>query len=900
MEIPEEADIELSSALGPLDPIQLRRIESVHRGFLYQHLYAVAILLTAQESSIEQVIVERDDDIELLGKSYRLFLQVKTRVRHLLPSDVADSLKRFADLRRHHTSHKPEQLVAFAVVSNAMPSESLLTQLDDWNDDCYLLTPAASSGLIVKLPRPQPDLAQLLHFCVELARRIPHSLVAPETLVLKLAACVQAASAGITPWQQHSFDVKLCPQLFEQLVVQLQGFPARAVGYRNQKDEPPYFDLSRNRLISAHSGAGKTAWASEAAQHTDATAIYFDIGGLPSSMLPAALSRELAASLFSGDDLIHVFHPGNVGVLALRAIDNSVKLSARRVLLVIDNIHTCDSADLVAVVSAFTSIRWVMLGQPHPSQLALSTELGVAPEGLSGWTTDGIAAACFEAGITIDLPTSHEIHQLTGGLPLFVLSLVRIVKANPAQSMMELCRELAVLTHVHRIPQEEILGRVFQRLPPDSRIAAFVFWLAGVALSASEAKELVVCALKVTPQAAMKAIRQAIDFGVISYRQDGYLILHDAFRILAAEAESRLSDRLVVTLCSKIVDALSQSLEQHSDIHRQRAVLRLLPKAGRIEELVDVATSMTDQLRELGLLSSVVPLLQELAESSESSAKDRIWIYDALAAFAYQLDDVAELTRCVDEMRRLVCLCEPSKHLRRAIATKEMILYGCQNRIEDARTELEKALALGECSLPDDLILKYNFAIAAYRAEEYDEVIRVTRDIVSGYHARLGITISDYRSKSVQDIWKSLVNYDDMSDDLRRLADAINLICLANQQCGRYDPQVRIQACKFYEISNSPSSTIECLRNVVDDFMAVGLPREAKIFMNEFVFPVIDKVGMVEKVLPARAHYAYVLWKCGERTLSQRLMTELRQIAPVGTDAWKLLEQHEAVMNLES
>jgi len=36
-----------------LDPLQLKRIQSTHRGFLYQHLYGVAALLTAGDSKLQ-------------------------------------------------------------------------------------------------------------------------------------------------------------------------------------------------------------------------------------------------------------------------------------------------------------------------------------------------------------------------------------------------------------------------------------------------------------------------------------------------------------------------------------------------------------------------------------------------------------------------------------------------------------------------------------------------------------------------------------------------------------------------------------------------------------------------------------------------------------------------------
>lgn len=41
-----------------LDSAQLVRIEAVHRGFLYQHLYAVGCLLLAQKAGLIQRLVQ--------------------------------------------------------------------------------------------------------------------------------------------------------------------------------------------------------------------------------------------------------------------------------------------------------------------------------------------------------------------------------------------------------------------------------------------------------------------------------------------------------------------------------------------------------------------------------------------------------------------------------------------------------------------------------------------------------------------------------------------------------------------------------------------------------------------------------------------------------------------------
>src|SRR4051794_4412143 len=89
-----------------LDAAQLRRIEAVHKGFLYQHLYAAACLLLVAGSDSSAVIVEADEDIEIVLPDRRLYVQVKTRSKALTEGDIEGAIKRFAQLRREHAVRK--------------------------------------------------------------------------------------------------------------------------------------------------------------------------------------------------------------------------------------------------------------------------------------------------------------------------------------------------------------------------------------------------------------------------------------------------------------------------------------------------------------------------------------------------------------------------------------------------------------------------------------------------------------------------------------------------------------------------------------------------------------------------------------------------------------------------
>ncbi|HFX2582448.1 TPA: hypothetical protein ACID6K_001178 [Pseudomonas aeruginosa] len=85
-----------------LDVTQLIRIEAVHRGFLYQHLYTVGCLLLAQAAAVDVVMVELDEDIELVTDQGRIYVQVKTRSKPIIPSDISSALERFENLRNEH------------------------------------------------------------------------------------------------------------------------------------------------------------------------------------------------------------------------------------------------------------------------------------------------------------------------------------------------------------------------------------------------------------------------------------------------------------------------------------------------------------------------------------------------------------------------------------------------------------------------------------------------------------------------------------------------------------------------------------------------------------------------------------------------------------------------------
>ena len=211
-----------------LDPAQLKRIEAVHGGFLYQHLYTVGCLLLAQSAGVDVVTVELDEDIELETNKTRIYVQVKTRSKPIIPSDVSGALERFENLRKKHAEGKRKGKPAFVFVANQPPSVSLQKTIDDNKilPDVLFVWPKSSSKRGLALPPAWETLEDALAWCISQAEKLNFSLLSPDSLVWKLAGMAQFAATGSPLNKQHAFQSNDLPALFEQLIVQLQDFPS--------------------------------------------------------------------------------------------------------------------------------------------------------------------------------------------------------------------------------------------------------------------------------------------------------------------------------------------------------------------------------------------------------------------------------------------------------------------------------------------------------------------------------------------------------------------------------------------------------------------------------------------------------------------------------------------------
>ncbi len=363
-----------------LDLAQLQRIEAVHRGFLYEHLYAVGCLLRLAAAGGSAVSVERDEDVEVALQGVSLYLQIKTRSQEIQRYDVAGALQRFEEIRLAHTIGNRTGIAQFRIIANVPPSAALLSDLDSaaWPTDVEIRWPGG--GLKGKedeaLPPPWPHLNAAIAWCCEAARAIPFAALAPETLVWKLAARVHFASTGDDlDRPSHTFKTVDLPTLFEQIIEQLQEFPSVPEDYRPQADEPSLESPNRVRIVVGFSGAGKTAWAAQLARHCAAPTAYFDVADLPGPAIASSLARELAARFLGGHGGAAgaAILPANSGLEMLRALDRRLD-GAPAPIVVIDNAHRTIPRDLFEITSVCSHLRFVLLMQPWPGLAEVETQ----------------------------------------------------------------------------------------------------------------------------------------------------------------------------------------------------------------------------------------------------------------------------------------------------------------------------------------------------------------------------------------------------------------------------------------------------------------------------------------------------------------------------------------------
>ncbi len=864
--------------ISVIDEKQLIRIEAVHRGFLYQHLYGVICLLLAGAAGAERIVVEGDEDIEIVLPDGRIYVQVKTRNGKLAAGDISGAIERFEEIREEHRKGARPGSPSFVIASNAAPNGPLEKQIatSDWPEDVELHWPDGPEPTLSCLPRPPHDLADAVSACSELADQLPFALLRPETLTWKLASLVMLASAGSPPRKDHSFSRAELPGLFEQLVVQMQELPAPPSVYRAQMNEPALLGDKPVRIIAGLSGAGKTAWVAEAAQHAPLPVTYIDVVDMPGAALASAVAREVAGRMYgrSSGKLGEILLPGASGLDMLGTLSVTLGQEGLHADVVIDNAHRIPASDIEAIVSRAPHLRLLLLCQPGPGIAALEARFNIQAEALNGWDEDTIAAAAHDAGCLANFADCERLSRLTGGLPFYVLNAAAVAARDYGGAIRAFCEDVEAQTHIVETAQEIILKRAFDGLPADAREAIALLSVADVALSKDEATQLLQETCGLDAKGAAARLRALPSTGALELFGMTGLKIHDAVRMLGkAELAARGPD-LEKKVQEVLRGIISRSIRQDWSIGKLGLLIRLFGQLGDAMILVQFATD--ELFHEMGVWPEIEPYLLAIAADVDGEAEIRLWALDGLVFNDLRTGQFEPGEARIDAMKALLDEHDLGEDEWLAWGMKRMLLM---SMVGDA-AGVQEMLGLVEGRVPGKAehmrVFRYNRALAFFKLGDNTTAVAEAGKLVEEYYDALGLTPADVMGRNPPQLAPLLPKGRDNTDQLKHLADTLDLLAQAAGRKSQRSTMARIHAMKFYELAQAYSSFVRVGMDLVDELVWVNDFESARYTIERNIFPVIQAIGLTSDVLELRALYAVVLAYCGDHQAAANEVERLR------------------------
>ncbi|MFC3723062.1 SEC-C metal-binding domain-containing protein [Neoaquamicrobium sediminum] len=858
-----------------LDPAQLVRIEAVHRGFLYQHLYAVQCLLSAARMSALSVAVESDEDIEVQLKSKRIYVQVKHRKGSLAWDDIEEALSRFANLRAAHQRGERAGTPAFHVISNTPPNGPLAARLaaGDWPADVRVDWPAANLDARI-LPVPQASLLDAAEAASEMARVLPFATLAPQTLVWKLAGLVSLAATGDDPALDHVFKAGDLPPLFEQLVVQLQDLPLPPSPYRVQENEPDLLTGERVRLVVGYSGAGKTSWLAQSAQHSPRNLVYLDVADTPGAALANAVAREVAARIFrTGHKLGEIFMPGASGREILQLLSRRLAEQGEIVTVALDNVHQLSADDVTGVIQAGRDIRFVLLGRPEGEIPALEALLGVTRDSLLGWAPDTVAAAADDEDCHGDAADCQRLIDLTGGLPLFVLNAISVAKSDYDGSLKRLCADLARSAHTREIAQDLILGRVFDRLPEAVAAVAELLSICDAPLTRQEVKSYIAAAGGPDPAIFDRAVRVLVSQGLLQVFANDRIRLHDAARAVGKGRLLLFGADAVKARQEALRAVVQKSLIDNWHPAKLALFLRLSGEVGRLDVLVEMATE--ELFHEMGVWPEVEAYLEHGAQDETVDPDQRIKALDGLA-FADIKAGSDRAESWLDQMDALITANDLGAEERLRVGMKRMSLLADKR---DRRGAMRLATELGPLvkalSSAHQRVFEYNVACAELALGNADAAAERVEPIIKAYYDLIGLTPEMVIGNNAPDLARMMKKGWDV-DDVKHLADALDVLAKARDAQGQPSPFARIHALKFYDVARAPDSLFRVGQDLVDQFIVKRDFDGALSIMETIILPQLRQWKLADYLITVRSQYAVVLAYCERYSEADAEMARLQ------------------------
>jgi hypothetical protein len=169
-------------------------------------------------------------------------------------------------------------------------------------------------------------------------------------------------------------------------------------------------------------------------------------------------------------------------------------------------------------------------------------------------------------------------------------------------------------------------------------------------------------------------------------------------------------------------------------------------------------------------------------------------------------------------------------------------------------------------------VARYTYAVGLHFCDEDQRVVDITTDLVREYYEVLGIELSDVLGKNLGPMAAKLGDLVAKGDDIKHLADCLDLQARALLDLGRESRLCRLHAHKFYLLAEAPSSAVKVGQDFVDECLGVRSdPEGARQFLEGNLLPVVHEKQLLSYLVPVSCQYAVVLAYCGQGSVAAGL-----------------------------
>jgi hypothetical protein len=168
----------------------------------------------------------------------------------------------------------------------------------------------------------------------------------------------------------------------------------------------------------------------------------------------------------------------------------------------------------------------------------------------------------------------------------------------------------------------------------------------------------------------------------------------------------------------------------------------------------------------------------------------------------------------------------------------------------------------------------YNVACAELALGDADAAAERVEPLIMDYYEQIGLTPEMVIGNNAPELSRMMKKGADV-DDIKHLADALDVLAKARDAQRQPSPFARIHALKFYDLARAPDSMFRVGQDLVDEFIARRDFEGALQIMETIILPQLRQWKLADYLITVRSQYAVVLAYCGRSAEAEAEMARL-------------------------